>query len=328
MLIVLNLQARLLVFCVFVVVLVSGGTARAGQENADLPIRIITNDWSSQIVLAHIAGGVFERLDYKVEYSSSTVAEQWGAMALGLDHVQVEVWEGTMSDMFTRMVSAGRLIDAGSHAAITREEWWYPDYVEELCPGLPDWKALRACSALFSEDGSATGRYYAGPWEKPEAARVRALGMNFKVGPVDEADDLWRALKSASKERRAVVLFNWTPNWIEARYRGKFVEFPKHDPACETDPAWGVNPDFHYDCGNPAQGWLKKAVWSGMAERWPCAYKTLQNLSFDNLAIAQLAARVDVDGLPHESAAKEWLKQNETQWRGWIDASCAAGLEQ
>ncbi|MGH1373360.1 MAG: ABC transporter substrate-binding protein [Cellvibrionaceae bacterium] len=294
----------------------------ATPQNGDQPIRIVTNDWSSQIILAHIVGGVFAELGYQIEYSSSSVAEQWGAMALGLDHVQVEVWEGTMSDMFTRMVKAGRLVDAGNHAAITREEWWYPEYVEELCPGLPDWKALKACSALFSEDGNDTGRYYAGPWEKPEAARVRALGMNFKVEPVDEADALWRALESASKQQRPVVLFNWTPNWVEARYKGKFVEFPEHAPACETDPAWGINPNFHYDCGNPARGWLKKAAWSGMVQRWPCAYKTLQRVSFDNLAIAQLAARVDVDGLTHEAAAQEWLQTNNSRWLEWIAPSC------
>lgn len=310
------------------ILLLSAGVSRASPLNADQPIRIVTNDWTSQIVLAHIVGGVFEQLDYQVEYSSSTVAEQWGAMALGLDHVQVEVWEGTMSYMFTRMVNAGRLVDVGSHAAITREEWWYPDYVEELCPGLPDWKALQACSALFSEDGSETGRYFAGPWEKPEAARVRALNMNFKVEPVDEADDLWRALEAASTQRRAIVLFNWTPNWVEARYKGKFVEFPVHAPECETDPAWGINPDFHYDCGNPAQGWLKKAAWSGMAQRWPCAYKTLERISFDNLTIAQLAARVDVDGLAHREAAQEWLDNHKALWSTWMDLSCHKGGDQ
>ncbi len=322
-----SVRAGILSFWVVMALSITGDVV-ASPQNADKPIRVITNDWSSQIVLAHIVGGIFQQLDYQVEYSSSTVAEQWGAMALGIDHVQVEVWEGTMSDMFTRMVNAGRLVDAGSHDAITREEWWYPKYVEELCPGLPDWEALKACSALFSEDGSETGRYFAGPWEKPEAARVRALGMNFKVGPVDEADDLWRALETASKEKRPVVLFNWTPNWVEARYEGKFVEFPKHEPACETDPAWGINPDFHYDCGNPAQGWLKKASWSGMAQRWPCAYKTLEHISFDNLAIAQLAARVDVDGLAHEDAAVEWLKNNKALWQGWIDSSCDKDLGQ
>jgi len=323
--ILLYLRAQLFVTVFGSALVVVSCFSFATQKNANQPIRLVTNDWSSQIVLAHIAGGIFEQLGYQVQYSSSSVDEQWGAMALGLEHVQTEVWEGTMSDMFTRMVDVGRLVDAGSHAAVTREEWWYPDYVEELCPGLPDWKALKSCSALFSEDGSSTGRYYAGPWEKPEAARIRALGMNFIADTVGGADELWQALESASKTKRPIVLFNWTPNWVEARYKGKFVEFPSHEPACETDPAWGINPNYHYDCGNPAQGWLKKAVWSGMGERWPCAFQTFTNFSFDNLSIAQLAARVDVDGLTYKAAAVEWLNLNESLWQSWIGESCAGG---
>ncbi len=299
--------------------------ALASPINADQPIRVITNDWSSQIVLAHVAGGVFTHLGYEVEYSSSTSDEQWGAMALGIDHVQVEVWEGTMSDMFTRMVKARRLLDAGTHTATTREDWWYPTYVEDQCPGLPDWRALKACSALFSRDGTDTGYYYAGPWEKPEAARIRALGMNFRAEAVQQADDLWVALKQAVADQHPIVLFNWTPNWVEARYEGKFVEFPSYHPDCESDPSWGVNTEFHYDCGNPSQGWLKKAAWSGMAERWPCAYQTLQKLNFDNHTIAQLAARVDVDGLSHEVVAQEWLSENSSVWLTWLGEACSDG---
>lgn len=288
------------------------------------PIRIITNDWSSQIVLAHIAGGVFNSLGYNVEYSESSTAEQWGALALGLDHVQVEVWQGTMSDMFNRMLAARRIVDAGSHAAVTREDWWYPSYVEEACPGLPDWRALKRCSAIFSATGSGPGIYHAGPWEKPEAARIRALAMDFVVESVTGADDLWGALEDAAHERRPIVLFNWTPNWVEARFEGKFVEFPPYDPACETDPEWGVNPKYLYDCGNPGSGWLKKAAWAGMPDKWECAYRSLQLMSVDNQTLAQLAAWVDVDQLSYSDAAEQWLLDNSSIWASWIPDDCMA----
>ena len=302
--------------------------SHASPQNADQPIRVITNDWSSQIVLAHIAGGIFEALGYEVEYSSSATSEQWGALALGIDHVQVEVWEGTMSDMFTRMVKVGRIVDAGSHNAITREEWWYPKYVEDVCPGLPDWRALNRCSALFRDESSGSkGRYLTGPWEKPEAARIRALGLNFEVQRVSDANQLWSALKQASDSKAPIVLFNWTPNWVEARYQGSFVEFPQHAPDCESDPAWGINPLYHYDCGNPSRGWLKKAAWSGMVERWPCAYQTLQNINFDNLTIARLAARVDVDRVEYREVANEWLLANQALWHRWKGESCSQELQ-
>ena len=30
------------------------------------------------------------------------------------------------------------------------EEWWYPTYMKEKCPGLPNWEALNDCAEAFS----------------------------------------------------------------------------------------------------------------------------------------------------------------------------------
>ncbi|MBU2970973.1 ABC transporter substrate-binding protein [Pseudoalteromonas sp. C2R02] len=289
------------------------------------PISIIINDWSSQIVLAHITGRVLNSAGYKTKYSFSPINEQWGSLSQGIDHVQIEVWEGTMATMFERVIKSGNVLDAGSHKATTREEWWYPSYVELLCPGLPDWRALKKCSALFSNDGSNTGRYIAGPWEKPEAARIRALGLNFKIDTVKKTDDLWSELKDAVKHNKAIVLFNWSPNWVEAVYEGKFVEFPEYQKECEIDPKWGINPEFHYDCGNPKNGYLKKAVWKGLKKKWPCAFKIIKNISFDNQSISALAATVDFKKLSYKEAAKQWTDENKHIWHQWIPNTCKLG---
>ena len=227
-----------------------------------------------------------------------------------------------MATMFDRVIESGKVLDAGSHKATTREEWWYPTYVEQLCPGLPDWRALKKCSALFANDGSNTGRYVAGPWEKPEAARIRALDLNFKIDTVKQADDLWLELKSAVKQNKAIVLFNWSPNWVEAVYEGKFVEFPEYHIDCEIDPKWGINPDFHYDCGNPKNGYLKKAVWSGLKDKWPCAFEIIKNINFDNQNISTVAATVDFKKLSYDDAAKLWVKENHSIWHQWIPDIC------
>ena len=132
---------------------------------------------------------------------------------------------------------------------------------KKFCPGLPNWQALNNCSSLFSQkDNLSKGIYYGGPWEKPDKARVRALAMNYIVVNTNTADQLQQKLADAHKKQQPIVLFNWTPNWIGAVYKGKFVEFPEHHLDCETEPSWGINPNFLFDCGNPKSGWLKKVV--------------------------------------------------------------------
>ena len=291
--------------------------------NTKKPIRIVTNNWTSQVVLSNVTGEVFRTMGYPIEYLSVTTSEQWGALAHGVAHVQIEVWEGTMSSMFNRMVQEGGMVDAGTHSATTREEWWYPQYVEPLCPGLPDWQALKSCAQIFSTSESGDkGVYFAGPWEKPDEARIRALGLNFDVHVLDKGDDLWVQLEQAYKQKKPIVLFNWTPNWVESRYAGSFVEFPAYSPECETNPSWGVNESYLYDCGNPKGGWLKKAAWSGMEKTRRCAFQTLQNINFDNKQIATAAALVDVDKLSYKDAAQQWLNENEVLWKGWIPMDC------
>jgi glycine betaine/proline transport system substrate-binding protein len=287
------------------------------------PINVIVNDWSSQIVLANIFATVLDSMGYQTRLVPSKVNSQWGALSRGVAHVQVEIWEGTMAKELDRLVAQGSIIDAGSYSAKTREEWWYPDYLEKDCPGLPDWQALKECAELFSvAETFPKGRYLAGPWEKPDEARILALGLNFQIVQLDSGDELGLQLKQAAANKQPILLFNWTPNWIDAVYPGKFIEFPNYSPECESDPAWGVNPKRIYDCGNPKNGWLKKAAWQGMKQTWPCAFETLNNMDLDNLAFAEIASLVDVKLMSVEAAATTWIKNNTEIWQDWIPANC------
>ncbi len=290
------------------------------QESSD-PIKIVTNNWTSQLVLANVVGKLLEEKGYTVEYVPSDTQLQFTALANGDMDIQVEVWEGSMAESFDNAVAAG-LVDYGAHDAVTREDWWYPAYMNEKCPGLPDWKALDACAEQFATaETSPKGRFVGPPadWGKHYSERIDALGMNFQEVPVGQAATLWAELQAAYDRGEPIVLFNWTPNFIEAKFEGNFVEFPEYDAACLTDPAWGMNPDAVYDCGAPASGYLKKAGSPNLETKWPGAAAFLMNVNFSNAAIASAAAMVDVDGLTPEEAADRWIAENEATWQPWMN---------
>lgn len=292
-------------------------------QESDEPIVIATHNWSSQIVMSHIVGGLFEELGYTVDYVPADGQGVFEAIALGDVTVQPEVWEGTHAGPFGRAVEEGGVVDAGTHPATTREEWWYPEYVEEACPGLPDWEALSACAEKFGTPETAPkGRYLAGPvnWVKHDQERIDALGLDFEVVNAGSAAALWAELSAAKDRGEPIVLFNWTPNFIEAIHPGKFVEFPPHVEGCQDDPAAGPNPDATYDCGNPTDGWLKKAAWAGMEDEWPKAFDLLKQIGFTNPQIAEMAKLVDVDELEPEEAAEAWMEENEQVWKPWIES--------
>jgi len=289
------------------------------DESTD-PIKIVTNNWTSQLVLSNVVGQVLQSQGYNVEYKSSDTQLQFTAIAAGDMDFQVEVWEGSMGESFNKSIAAGA-VDMGAHNAVTREDWWYPSYMNEMCPGLPDWKALDACAAkLATAETGGKGRFVGPPadWGKHYSERIQALKMNFQEVAVGQAATLWAELQAAYDRKEPVVLFNWTPNFIEAKFEGQFVEFPTYEPACMTDPKWGSNPDAVYDCGAPAKGYLKKIGSKQLAEKWPEANAILQKANFTNPQIAAAAAMVDVEGMTPEDAAKKWVAENEATWKAWL----------
>jgi len=288
---------------------------------ADDAINIPTHNWSSQLVGAEIVGKLFEKVGEEVNYvpvDSSAVYQSMCENDIDIVH---EVWQGAFGPAFEKVVDEGCVIDLVTHDAKTREEWWYPIHVEKHCPGLPDWRALRDCSAKFARaDSNGKGVYLAGSasWVKHYPEMVDALDLNFILKNVEGAAH-WAELDAAVKQDKPIVLFNWTPNFIEALYEGKFVEFPTHHADCFDDASWGVNPNAKYDCGNPKDGYLKIGVSHDFKNEHPKAFAVAQKINFTNLDIAQQSNYVDTDGMEVTEAADRWLEENEARWKQWLN---------
>ena len=301
--------------------LVAALPATAFAQDSSDPIVIPTHNWSSQIVMSYVVGNLFESMGNNVEYVSTDSQAVYESVRLGDVTLELEVWEGAFGVAFSEALAKGGLHDAGDHNAVTREDWWYPLWTKDACPGLPSWEALNDCAAMFAtpETGDK-GRFLGGPvdWLKHDAERVEALGMDFVVVNAGSAAALWAEVSAAERNKRPVVIFNWTPNFVEAVWEGEFVEFPAYFEGCKDDPALGPNPDATYDCGNPADGYLKKAAWDGMEDKWPNAYQVLRSISFTNPQIAEMAKLVDVDEMEPEDAALQWIEDNKDVWQPWL----------
>ena len=169
-------------------------------ESTD-PIKIVTNNWTSQLVLANVVGQLLQKMGYNVEYKPSDTQLQFTAIANGDMDFQVEVWEGSMWPSFKAAMDTGGLVDLGSHDAVTREEWWYPTYVEEVCPGLPDWKALDACADKFSTaETKPQGRFVVSVAYDPGLSLIRRLRHAPDRGRYTQ---IYEAVRAAAKALRA-----------------------------------------------------------------------------------------------------------------------------
>jgi glycine betaine/proline transport system substrate-binding protein len=281
------------------------------------PTRIPVHNWSSQVVMAHVIGGIIKDMGGNVEYVPADSQKVYESIRIGDVDISHEVWQSAFGKSFDTARDKGGLLDWGDHEARTLEDMGYPNWVEKYCPGLPHWEALKSekCWKNFvTPDSGGKGRWLEGPqsWHQDlMPQRLEALGLSDKwmVKFAGGADALWAELVAAKKEKRGTIIFNWTPNFTDGA-GFTFIKFPPYFDGCR--PADGGDGK----CGSP-DGYLKKAVNEKWTKTHPDAAKMFKKLSFNTAQIGAMAAYVDVDKMSHEDAAKTWLKKNEKVWKKW-----------
>lgn len=292
------------------------------QDSAD-PIKLTLHDWTGQLITTQIMGEVLKKAGYNVEYVQADYLAQFAGLETGDLTVAMELWDTTARDALDAAVATGGVEEMGATGMQAKEEWWYPLYMKELCPGLPNWEALKdpACAEAFSTAETAPkGRYLGGPvtWGGYDEERIAALDLLFEVIHAGTDAALFAELESAYQRQAPILLWIYAPHWAPVKYQGEWVEFPTYEPACYTDPAWGGNPDAAHDCGKPF-GEIRKAGWVGMKDKWPGAYEAVKAFALDNDTMGALVTEVDLNGKSIDEVVAAWMTANEAVWSAWID---------
>ena len=304
--------------------LAAAGAALAAElGDTDRPIRLAINEWTGQHVTTHIGGEILKRAGYDVEYVTAGYFNMYQAMGEGEISAALEVWTSNVSDQFGEEQAAGRVVDVSGLGLDAKEGFAYPAHVEEICPGLPDWEALKDCAGQFATaETIPQGRLvdYPADWGTPGADRVAGLELPYKAVPAGSEGALIAELRAATERKSPLLIVFWQPHWAMSAYDVKFVALPEGTPDCYEDASWGVNPNAVADCDFiPTR--IFKAAWSGFEETWPAAYEILEAYRLTTAQQQPLMGAVDVDGRSVEEVAAEWVDANETIWRPWVEAA-------
>jgi glycine betaine/proline transport system substrate-binding protein len=294
--------------------------AFAEAESPD-PVKLAFSDWTTIQLNTEIASRILQKMGYNTELVPSEYLAQIGAIEEGDIHASLEVWFTTAGPQFNGAVASGKAIDLGETGMQAIEEWWYPSYMKEQCPGLPDWKALNDCAKLFATaETGEKGKYIAGPqsWGGFDKERVEALGLNWEVVYAGNDATLNAEIKSAYERKAPVMAWVYAPNWTTNVYEGEWIAFPGYTDECYNDPKWGTNPDKTHDCGKP-RGPIKKLGNKEAAAKYPKAFAMLGKFAMTNDVINGMAKEVDVDGKAVADVAQAWVDANEAVWKPWTE---------
>lgn len=196
-----------------------------------------------------------------------------------------------------------------------REGWLYPAYMEEKCPGLPDYQALYDCAGAFATaETFPNGRLitYPADWGQRSKTVVEDLGMPLNPVPGGSEGTMVAELKSAIASQDPILMMFWEPHWIFAEMDVKWVEWNETEGNCVEE-----DQNRETACGF-ATAQAAKIASNNFASTWPNAAAFVERFTLTNEEQNAMINEVDQKGRPLEEVVSEWIAANETKWTPWI----------
>jgi glycine betaine/proline transport system substrate-binding protein len=288
----------------------SASAAELGAK--DEAIKLTMLEWTGQHVSTHIAGQLLQKLGYKVEYVTAGNFPEFSGLSDGTLSGSVEVWMNNVGDIFPKVLAEKKIEDVGSLKLETKEGWIYPKYMEQICPGLPDWTALTkpdCVKALATPDTFPNGRLldYPADWGSRATQIIKDNSLPLTSVPAGSEGALVAELEAANASKKPLVMMFWAPHFALAEADVGWVKMPP----CK------VQDNTH--CIQPPD--VDKIVWSGFAKKWPAAYEFLKHFTVDAKDQQVMMLRVDKKGEDLDKVTKEWIDQHPDVWGPWLKAA-------
>ena len=286
-------------------------------------VKLALRDYTGHHITTIITGNVLEDMGYEVEYIPVGQAAMFQGIADGSLDLNMEFWSLTAREKYEGLRDSGQLIELGLIGFDGRETWYYPSYLAQDCPGLPDWQALNGCAELFSQPETfPNGRLvdYPQDWNPSSPRIIEALDLDYVAVPSGGEGPMIAEIKSAFTRQEPLMVMFWKPHWVFGEYDLTAVDFPEWEMACEEDPSWGVNPGMTWDCASPTPRVVKFSR-PGLDTDMPEVFALAKEVVITEAVQAGLMAKIDRDGIPAKEAVAEWVAANEDVWRPWVNVA-------
>lgn len=302
-------------------VAVAGIASANEMPESDESIKLAVNSWTGAQITTHIAGAVLEEVGYNVDYVNAGYFPQFAAITEGDLHATLEVWSNNGVEQFNAALDSGNAVDLGDLGIEANEGWAYPAYVEEACPGLPDWKALNDCVEVFATPETfPNGRILSYPedWAGRTELMIEGFDLPYEATPGGSEGAMMAELRSAVQREEPIIMMIWAPHWIFQEVDLRWVEMPAWIEECEDDPSWGSNPDATHDCSVAAPD-LFKMAWVGFEDKWPGAFSILSDFQLTAEDQIAMIHAVDVEERSLDAVVAEWINDNRSSWEEWVE---------
>jgi glycine betaine/proline transport system substrate-binding protein len=270
-------------------------------------LKIVYVDWSSEIASSHVVEAVLEkRLGYNVLLYSTTVKKMWQDIASGKADAMVAAWLPSTHAHYYEKVK-DKVEDLGPNLKGTRTGLLVPDvtskrqtadsgtrnesYIQvESIPELKG-RADRFGGAIIGIDSGA------GIMNSTRQA-IKAYGLKgFELVEGSEKKMIER-LGRAIQLKKPIVVTGWTPLWIHARWKLRYLKDPKN--------IYGGKESIH------------TIVRQGLKKDHPRAYKFLDNFHWTAEQMERVMVWNQNKGALPTETAERYIRTEKKQVNTWL----------
>lgn len=284
----MQLKKLLVIFTVLVAITMTIGInpVLAGKGKVELAYV----EWDCATASTHVMKAVLEDLGYEVEVIPVAAAAMWQSIAFGDADAMTTAWLPTTHGQYMKRFK-DKVVDLGPNLHGTRIGLVVPDYVS--IDSIDD---LRSSAAKFKNKiiGIDPG---AGLMMKTEQVmKEYDLGkMKLMEG---SGATMAAALQDAIKNHEWLVVTGWTPHWMFARWKLKYLNDPKNIYGGEE--------------------YISTMVRRGLKKDMPEVYTVLDNFNWSPKDIAEVMIMNRKKGADPVETARQWVKDNPEKVKKWL----------
>jgi glycine betaine/proline transport system substrate-binding protein len=285
------------------------GVTRTGCGTVNVAI----NPWVGYEANAAVVDYLMKtELHCKVVEKNLAEEDSWEGLASGQIDVILENWG---HDDFKKKYIDDRkvAVEQGLTGNKGIIGWYVPPWMAKAHPDITDYRNLNEYAEEFKTSKTGgKGQFLAGDpsFVTNDEALVKNLGLDYQVSYAGSEDALIAAFRKAEKDKKPMIGYFYSPQWLLAELKLVKVDLPVYKPGCDADPKT-VKCDYQpYD--------LDKIARKAFVDGGSPAADLVKNFQWTDDDQNQVARDITVGKLSRDAAAKKWLDDNREKWQKWL----------
>jgi glycine betaine/proline transport system substrate-binding protein len=253
-----------------------------------------------------------------VKITKITEIPVFQAMADGKVDAVLEDWQHV--DQYKQYVTKQKsVVLVGSNGLTGHIGWFIPKYLLKEHPEFKTWKGLKGKESVFkSPETGSQGMFLGGDpsYVQKDKELIEALGLDFKHVTVGAEPAEVARFSQQIKQKKAVIFYWWTPQYLNAQLNLTEVQLPKRFKGCKDDASSGGGVK-QYKCAYAADP-LNKLFGKKFAQSGSPAVKMLRKFQWSNTDQNTVAKWIAGDKMKPDKAAEKWIKANAAKVNAWL----------